>query len=408
MKKPQTKLIAPGRRSENRRLSILNIIGGLNPESGGPPSSAQNIWISAQRAGLSISAVYMTVDAPTSGELRAIDRLHTAGVKLQSFRRTQGPNAFIRWGVSLRYAAWILRAAKDYDVIHGHSAWMFSSFIGLLAARLAGTPYVIMPHESMTEHDIYRGSSRIKHRLKRFMKSLYLKYSSCMIVASELEARDSVYSGSSIDCHVLYHPVFEERAVAPVPRRWPAKIRQLKVGYLGRFHAKKNIELLIRAVADLKGISLHVGGSGTKHYQTKLLMLAESCKLGKRIHWLGFIPAERRTAFLDTLDVLVMPSDYECFGMVAAEALVEGVPVIVSERTGISELIARYDCGIIVPPTLESIRSAIEKLRRNPERLETFSRHAVNLCRREFAFDVYGKKIAAIYRELISQQMPST
>ena len=50
------------------------------------------------------------------------------------------------------------------------------------------------------------------------------------------------------------------------------------------------------------------------------------------------------------LDVLAMPSEYESFGLSAAEAMLHGVPVLVSERTGIAEVIARHGGGRITRP----------------------------------------------------------
>src|SRR6185437_16572911 len=140
-----------------------------------------------------------------------------------------------------------------------------------------------------------------------------------------------------------------------------------------RFHPKKNLEILLEAVSLTSNVFLRIAGDGSPDYRAKLHDLANRFGVNDRIEWLGFIAAEQSAAFFESIDVLAMPSAYECFGRVAAEAMVHGVPTIVSESTGISEVVDRYRCGIVTRPDAPSIRMAIEKLQRDPAQLDVFS-----------------------------------
>lgn len=87
--------------------------------------------------------------------------------------------------------------------------------------------------------------------------------------------------------------------------------------------------------------------------------------LGERVPWQGFV--NDRNVFLASLDVLIMPSECEGFGMVAAEAMAHGVPVIVPRQSGIAPLVEQSGGGIVVErPDPERIHEALGVLAGDP------------------------------------------
>jgi glycosyltransferase involved in cell wall biosynthesis len=224
-----------------------------------------------------------------------------------------------------------------------------------------------------------------------------------IIFSSFMERRDSVHERQFSKSTVDYHPVFDELAEQHPPRVWPVEHAPLRVGFLGRFHPKKNLELLIEAVAKIPGVRLEIAGDGPDDYRARLSDLVDRSGLSERVSWLGFISSEDLKAFFNSIDVLAMPSSYECFGLSAAEAMIHGVPVIVSDATGVSELVARYKCGFIVTAETESLCGAIEKLRASPTLLEDFSRQSIHASQQELSFDTYGDAMVRIYTNVIEK-----
>jgi glycosyltransferase involved in cell wall biosynthesis len=375
-------------------------MGGLYPADGGPPSSSPNIWVSACQAGIPVSVAVPASATPTGTERATMASLTKAGVKLHTFPVLTRLPKFKRWGVSFPLVFWVLRHAGDFDIVQAHGAWVFSSLIGLLAARIHGKAFVLVPHESLAESDVLKGNNPFRHGIKKFVKSIYMKYADFFIVASQIEERYSIDAGAAAKSACLYHPLIRDRSSLSPPRHWPACIETLRVGFLGRFDPKKNLDLLIRAVAQMPAVSLRMAGAGPDSYERMLRDLVADGGLGGRAEWLGFIAASQRPAFFSSIDVLAMPSAFECFGMVAAEAMQHGVPVVVSDLTGIAEVVARHYCGLVVAPRVEAIRDALSVLQREPGSLEAYSAQALKACEAELSFAHYGAGLAEIYRAL--------
>lgn len=382
---------------------VLFIAGTQLPRYGGPAFSAKNIWISAARAGIQATTAIPVATPLSAAEAQTIAQLRSEGIDLHTFPVLAGPGKFAFWGVSPALMAWVLRSARHYDIVQVHGAWMVPSLVGLIAARRQGAAFILVPHESMTKGDVLKGKNGLRHGLKRLMKAAYLRYADTILFASDIERRESMEPAAAARAEVLYHPVFDDLSSLPPPRHWPESLDRLQVGFLGRFDPKKQIELLIEAAAGTPNVSLHMAGAGPEPYCRQLEKLAAERGLGGRIHWHGFISAEERGPFFASIDVLVMPSAFEGFGMVAAEAMCHGLPVIVSEATGMAEVIGRYGCGIVIPAAIGPLRAALDHLTKNASELSQFSERSLAAVRAELAFSSYGEKLATIYRALAAQ-----
>ena len=110
---------------------------------------------------------------------------------------------------------------------------------------------------------------------------------------------------------------------------------------------------------------------------------------------------DERTQFLDRIDVLVMPSTFESFGMSAAEAMLDGVPVIVSELTGIAEVIRRHSAGVVVPPDAKSVAAAIERLDGDRGTLAALAVAGPQAVRDELSFERVGTSLREAYERAL-------
>jgi glycosyltransferase involved in cell wall biosynthesis len=224
--------------------------------------------------------------------------------------------------------------------------------------------------------------------------ALLLRWVDMVVFSSEIERRDSPIASAGAAA-VLPHPVVDERSEPPpVPRPREG----LSVGFLGRLHAKKNLPALLEAVAKCPGVELVVAGSGPEEHDHR--QRAAALGLDSRLQWLGFVDAEGKRKFFERIDVLAMPSLYECFGISAVEAMQAARPVIVSDTVGIAPAVADHEAGVVTGRDPESIAAAIGRLRDSPELRERFSRGATQAAREEFSFASFGRAVAGLYSQV--------
>jgi glycosyltransferase involved in cell wall biosynthesis len=128
-------------------------------------------------------------------------------------------------------------------------------------------------------------------------------------------------------------------------------VRRSGTVFLGRLDvAHKGLDLMIEAFALVRrelDVDLVVGGDGPD--REAVARLAEQAGVAAHVHLIGRVPAEARFEVLARADLVVMPSRYETFGMVAAEALAVGTPVLAFDIACLRGLVSDAN-GVLVPP----------------------------------------------------------
>jgi glycosyltransferase involved in cell wall biosynthesis len=117
--------------------------------------------------------------------------------------------------------------------------------------------------------------------------------------------------------------------------------------------AGKGHEILLRALARLSQRAWHLTCAGSLDRDpataTRVRQLVDAEPLGKRVALVGELDATELSALYDSADVFVHASLHETYGMVVAEALARGVPVVASATGAIPNLVGP-DAGLVVPP----------------------------------------------------------
>lgn len=110
--------------------------------------------------------------------------------------------------------------------------------------------------------------------------------------------------------------------------------------FLSRIHPKKGIELLIEAVAKLKNKQLQIiiAGDGEIAYLEELKRLAKDYHVSQQLNFKGGVYGDSKWELFQQADLFVLPSYSENFGIVVAEALATGLPVITTTGTPWREL----------------------------------------------------------------------
>lgn len=135
----------------------------------------------------------------------------------------------------------------------------------------------------------------------------------------------------------------------------------LRVGFAGQWTARKGLLELLEAWRVLRSsvshCDLYIAGGpsiwrNVSSATTGDDIAARVAQMARDrlVHCVGALPRSAMPGFWASVDLAVVPSLYEPFGLVALEALACGVPVIAAATGGLKEIVVHGDCGLLVPP----------------------------------------------------------
>jgi glycosyltransferase involved in cell wall biosynthesis len=382
-------------------VKVLRVIPTLDPEMGGPQTTIVNAAIAERRAWIEPTIIFTGDKRSVTSTAPARARLAAAGVRTLMFPRARGlsPSVVSRWGISRQMSVWLLRNVHRYDVVHVDYVWAWSTLVAVIAGSRARRPVVMTAHESLTSFDIETHSRSDSHRkAKLWMRGLLMRYIDLVVMTSDMEHADSIRPKERaviIPHAVVADPPEEPLAEPPFP--------PFVVGYIGRLHPKKNLEVLLRAVAALTtSTKVIVCGDGDPSYRAQLHQLADELSLTARVEWRGHVDAVGRADLFAQSHVVAMPSAYECFGMAAAEAMAAGVPVIVSKTTGVAPVVEKYECGKLVEAgDVDELRAALADIVDDASWRRRARINSLRAASATYSYDSYGERMATVYADLV-------
>lgn len=172
------------------------------------------------------------------------------------------------------------------------------------------------------------------------------------------------------------------------------------VGVVGRLRWEKGQSVLLEAIAvalrRVPSLQLLVVGDGPDRQE--LQIQAERLNITDNVRWLGQQNANEVFRLYSIMDVVVVPSIFEGFGLVAAEAMAAGRPVVGSEVDGLAEVIANHETGMLVPPqNADALSEALVSLIEFPETAAVMGSKGLRRVAAQFSFEKFSKHTIAAY-----------
>lgn len=175
----------------------------------------------------------------------------------------------------------------------------------------------------------------------------------------------------------------------------PSKIN---LGFVGRFDRQKGVDVLLRAFRERQRDDLHLYMLGDFDREQRPRVTPRD---SDAITWLGWIPQAKIDAYLKQFDAVVIPSRWEGFGLVAAEAMRNGKPVIVSDRGGLPEQVVHGYNGLVFPfedgSALGSVLGSLSK-----DELRVMGENALGVWNRSFSEARAYRELMEVYSGLLS------
>ena len=168
---------------------------------------------------------------------------------------------------------------------------------------------------------------------------------------------------------------------------------------LSRLHPKKGIDTAIRALGHLPNAHLCIAGEGPD--RTKLEKLARELGLGERVHFFGW--RNDRKALLESCDICLLPSRYEPFGNVIAEAWSMRRPIVAAAADGAQQYVRDNDNGALFPiDDVDALARRITEIADDAQFAARLVENGYRDYETQFARDIVIDHLLDIYRTVIA------
>ena len=258
---------------------------------------------------------------------------------------------------ALGVAAFARTEGVAYDLVHSH--YWLAVEAGTLLASEWDVPHVAMFH-TLAEVKLLARASEREPQSRRDAERRLVHEVDRIVAATEHERRllEQVYGVPRGRIEVIPLGVDRERfrPRAQLDARLALGIdpeAQVLLA-VGRIEPLKGLDILIESLAQITGREglelLIVGGDERAEREiARLRAVARAAGVESLVRFVGAVPHERIDAYYNAADVVVVPSFYESFGLVATEAMASGVPVVASRVGGLTSTVADGRSGYLIP-----------------------------------------------------------
>jgi len=313
-------------------------------------------------------------------------------------------------------------AEKDirYDVIHSHY-WMSGLAAEALSDAWGGTPIVHMFHTlGEMKNRIARSDEEREGQYRIQGEKQVLARANRIIAATQAEETQLrfLYRNGKNNIAIIppgvdvghFYPIAPDEAKQFIG----LKPEDRMVLFVGRIEPLKGVDTLIRAMSCIRSVDaarpVHlaiIGGdpdASPREMSAEMARLQKLCDdlcMGGMVVFLGKRGQDTLPYYYSAAEVLVMPSLYESFGMVALEAMACGAPVIASQVGGLAYLVRDGETGFTIPDNdPDALCEKLTLLLGNPNLRSTMGLRAVTHAQ-DYAWERIAAQIVNVYQELV-------
>ncbi|MCC6509097.1 MAG: glycosyltransferase [Pirellulaceae bacterium] len=290
-----------------------------------------------------------------------------------------------------------LHSQSPLSLIHVHGLWSPPVHRVITWARRNRVPYVVSPRGMLSEWCF--NHKRLKKRIGWWLyqhsdlqnaAAIHATSNDEMLDARRMKLKPTIAvipNGSDL-------PNYERPLIVNKPVRMAL--------CLTRLHPVKGIDMLIEIWAKLKPANwrLHIAGPSEAGMREKLRQLIQKHNLHDSVTLGEEADETEKQSLLKDADLFILPSKSENFGMVIAEALAIGLPVVTTTGTPWAEVKTR-GCGWIAAPEPDDLALVIQQaLAQPPEVLHNMGQLGRQLIDERFAWSSVANQMKTLYQSL--------
>lgn len=350
-------------------MKVLHVISGISRQGGGPSRSSQGLVAALNRAGCEAQLLALSGEKP--------------------------------WlpGVSAAPEDALTRL-RDYDLVHLHGIWDPRLHQVAVACRRDGVPYVIAPRGMLEPWSLK--AKWLKKRIARFLyQDKDLRCAAALHATAESEAEQFKKLGFANP--VIISPNGVNLPEKPIIRTRLEKRRAL---YVSRCHPKKGILEFIEAWAQIRPMDwvcelvYTCNSDFERDYEAKIKARVNELGLVDAFVFTGALDDEKKWLAYGRANLFVLPTYSENFGIVIAEALYAGLPVVTTKGTPWQEL-ETVRCGWWIETGVDPLVSALkDAFSRSAAELAEMGARGRQLVEDKYTWEAACKEMLNGYREV--------
>lgn len=340
-------------------MKILRVVGSMNPHDGGV--------VEAINQGLR----EFNNDDYTM-EVLCFDNVTSPWVNNEKYSKIHALGKGITaYNFNLKFISWLIKNARNYDLVIIDGLWQFYSFGGYLL-KILKVKYCVFTHGML---DPYFNKDKLKYFKKLpfwfLIERNIISLADNVIFTCEDErllAEQSFPLFKANACVATLGVEENKKSEAVLTKAFYSSFPELEnksfALFLSRIHPKKGLDLLIYALAEINEIPddfyLAIAGPDSIGMKKDLIELSNKLNISHRIIWLGMLTGDTKWGSYYASDVFILPSHQENFGIVVAEALSTGTPVLTTNKVNIWREIQAYNAGLIEDDTKVGVRNLLK------------------------------------------------
>lgn len=272
-------------------------------------------------------------------------------------------------------AAALRERVRDYDVVHVHSLYLYTTWVACRASYAARVPYLVRPHGTLDPW------LRRHHRFrKRLYGALIERPALDRAAAIHYTSQDEMDLARAVGIRApgVVVPLGVDLAdYSRLPDRGMFRANHPELGgsrlilFLGRITPKKGLDLLVRSFARVheaqSDAHLVIAGPDDEGYGARIRAEIRAHQLDRHVSFTGMVEGRQKLELLADADVWVLPSYTENFGLAVLEALACGLPTVISDRVNIHRELKAAGAAIVTPCDESQVSAAIVRILREPD-----------------------------------------
>jgi glycosyltransferase involved in cell wall biosynthesis len=367
-----------------KRINLLHLITELEP------AGAENLLLNIARR-LDRSKFKMLIGY-IYGAGTLANQFRRVGVRVIDLSYQGKLNPFLLLRLIL------LMRKEKIEIIHTHL--VHASIVGRIAARLAGVKAIVT-----TRHYAYHPKERnFMFRLEKKLARL-----SKMTVAISRSVKDYLVRVENYErgkVTIIYNAVDPQFFHMSTEESGHASNDNYRIGSVGHLYSQKghdvSIKSMVEIIKEFSKTKLLIIGDGP--LRNRLNRLIQELKLSNNVILLGSKSPKEVKEILKEINVFILASNWEGFGIAAIEAMASGKPVVATNVEGLREVVKDGRTGFLVPPGQpKALAKKIILLLKNPSLCSQMGNEGRKRVETLFSLDGMINKLESLYLELIKQ-----